>query len=306
MEVVKANDVYVMERANKEMIVREDEVGDCMYYIMDGSVEVLLRSNVSKRMSTVATLQAGQFFGQDSMLPDSSGKRNSSIRVLKTCKLLCISKLHVDNAFKLAQHKMDSPDLSATLHGALQDIFKGHVNQEDDFGVDCDLDLDSYRKPAKKNGAGLPEHVIKAVCECPVFGELSEDEIDNGEHWIEMVDCSAGQLILREGAIGDCMYIIIDGTVEVFYRLKGSEIQGQIKIVARLSAGRHFGEQAALPSTGGMRGAWVRAKTHCHLLRIAGSMVRVMVQRDVTLLPTLSALGKRYMVIAEKANSGKL
>lgn len=66
--------------------------------------------------------------------------------------------------------------------------------------------------------------------------------------------CQPGQTIVRQGDIGDCVYFIQSGDVEVVRNERGKEVR-----VARLSAGQYFGEMALLSSE--PRNATVRALT---------------------------------------------
>ncbi len=52
----------------------------------------------------------------------------------------------------------------------------------------------------------------------------------------------AGEIIIREGEVGDAAYIIENGAVQVYVTAAdGSEV-----VTARLEGGAHFGEQALL------------------------------------------------------------
>ncbi len=73
---------------------------------------------------------------------------------------------------------------------------------------------------------------------------------------LKEVKFSKGESIIVEGELGDCMYTIIDGEVEVH---KGKHI------FASLGALRIFGELALLTSN--PRSASITAKTNCTLLR---------------------------------------
>lgn len=63
-----------------------------------------------------------------------------------------------------------------------------------------------------------------------------------------------GQIIFRQGELGDCAYFIQSGEVEVIHQLNGSE-----NVVATLSEGEYFGEKALISSA--PRAATIRAAT---------------------------------------------
>jgi CRP/FNR family cyclic AMP-dependent transcriptional regulator len=61
-----------------------------------------------------------------------------------------------------------------------------------------------------------------------------------------------GDLIVRQGEVGDCMYEILDGRVEVIHEIAGKEVR-----LAELGRGDFFGEMALFDHE--VRSATVRA-----------------------------------------------
>lgn len=60
-------------------------------------------------------------------------------------------------------------------------------------------------------------------------------------HGIAQLHFESGEVIFHEGDIGDYLYIIINGEVEIFNTIKGKE-----HCIAKLSKGEYFGEMALL------------------------------------------------------------
>ncbi len=54
-------------------------------------------------------------------------------------------------------------------------------------------------------------------------------------------DFAVGETLIQQGDTGDCIYIIVNGSVEI-----SKELKGEKKIVARLSSGDILGEMAVL------------------------------------------------------------
>ena len=78
------------------------------------------------------------------------------------------------------------------------------------------------------------------------------------------VEFPAGALIFREGEIGDCAYVVVRGSVQVFtFAKNGQELE-----LARLKESAQFGEQSLLPGRSNRRNASVRAAEDVTLLRI--------------------------------------
>ncbi|NIQ16725.1 MAG: cyclic nucleotide-binding domain-containing protein, partial [Candidatus Dadabacteria bacterium] len=74
-KILNAPENGIEEYEPKQLIIREAEVGNCMYIILEGTVDVSIRSGSGTREISIAYLRAGDFFGEKSLLPDSTGRR---------------------------------------------------------------------------------------------------------------------------------------------------------------------------------------------------------------------------------------
>lgn len=107
-----------------------------------------------------------------------------------------------------------------------------------------------------------------------LFKGLSPEQIRKVLNICRTVRFSANKIIMKEGEMGDSMYIILQGTVEVIKRLimagvDDDESADKSKVFTRLeAAGRYpvFGEIALLQEL--KRTATVRAVTDCILYEI--------------------------------------
>jgi tryptophan 2,3-dioxygenase len=75
---------------------------------------------------------------------------------------------------------------------------------------------------------------------------------------------AAGEVLFTEGDEADALYVLLEGSIQVL--AAGSD--GRELILARLEAGRAFGEQAVLPAAAGRRLATVRGVERARLLRL--------------------------------------
>ena len=92
--------------------------------------------------------------------------------------------------------------------------------------------------------------------EVPLFSEMDEQEVAGIRSIMEEMKFKPGQLIIREGDIGDLFYVITDGHAEVFIRdSNGSDI-----VLHEAGPGDFFGELSML--TNEPRTARVRAVDH--------------------------------------------
>ena len=108
----------------------------------------------------------------------------------------------------------------------------------------------------------------------PIFSSLNEEEIVNllkDEVSQERV-YPQGVIILRGGEVGDSVFLISSGSVQI--ALRGSE--GPVFPLAVLQAGEIFGEMAVLERR--PRSATVLARENCVLLEIAGKEIRKLLE----------------------------
>jgi CRP-like cAMP-binding protein len=70
-----------------------------------------------------------------------------------------------------------------------------------------------------------------------------------------------GEIIIRQGEVGDCMYVVQAGQVEVFQKLADSEVR-----LATMGEGEFFGEMALFERE--VRSATVRAVGEARVLTV--------------------------------------
>jgi hypothetical protein len=94
---------------------------------------------------------------------------------------------------------------------------------------------------------------------------------DNEADASDVVALEAGQDVFREGDVGDALYIIQEGEVEL---IAAAARPGRPRIV--LGPGEFFGEASVLE--GRPRGATARVLSNCRLLRIDGNTLDALVR----------------------------
>ncbi len=248
-EIIQSPDNGVVEFKPLEAIIEEDEFGDCMYIILEGAVDVRIKA-VGGREITIATLKAGEFFGEQALLPGATGKRNASVRALQTSRLFKITK---------------------------KDVALG-ISQEEERSTPIERIEDAPDE----------ERVRMLIRGVRLFRSLSKKDLDRIESWTEVVSYDAGDIIVREAEEGDYMYVVLDGSVEVFV----VDDDGQVVVLAELFKGNYFGEQALLPHGPGKRNANVRANGDCTLVKVAKKYFQLIVNHDNKLMLALKAIGE--------------
>ena len=122
-----------------------------------------------------------------------------------------------------------------------------------------------------------------------LFSELEAGELSALADVAQVVQFPASALIFREGEAGDCAYVVVRGSVQVF----AIDRNGDEVILAQLKELSHVGEQSLLPGHSGRRGASLRACEDSTLLRIPKAEFQtILTQRD-TLSDVLTQMGQR-------------
>lgn len=177
-EIINSPDNGYEEYEMKKGIIREDEIGDCMYVVLDGTVEVSIKGGGAGREIAIATLRAGDFFGEQSLLPGSEGRRNASVRAFHPSKLFRIHKKHV----------------------------LLHID-----GIDESEDVTAIPEFKKEE-----QEVRDILRNLRLFKSLADIELDSYPTWTEVISVGPGDFIIKEAERGEHLYVILDGVVEVF------------------------------------------------------------------------------------------
>lgn len=109
-----------------------------------------------------------------------------------------------------------------------------------------------------------------------LFNSLSESELIALETSVEVISVEAGHVFVYEGDVGDALYLIDSGSVQVFTFSQ----EGQERVLAKLVQGQYFGEQALLPGRPGRRNASVRAFSDTSVLKITKAAFQKALSKD--------------------------
>jgi hypothetical protein len=250
-QIVKAPENGIVEYGMKETIIKESEIGDCMYVILDGSVEVLMRG--MGRDVTIATLRAGDFFGEQALtVVDETGRRNATVKSLHKAKLFRIDRKYIE--LTLSGDNIGPEDLTVT-----------HVTT-----VDQDKEV---------------RELIQGM---RLFSSLKDSELKSIGTWTEICSVGPGDFVIKESEKANCMYVVLSGSVEIFTL----DDDGKVTVLANHERGGYFGEQSLLPGATGIRNAYARSNGVARLIRIPKAYFRLILTRDNTLATTLSKIGQ--------------
>jgi len=118
----------------------------------------------------------------------------------------------------------------------------------------------------------------EALFEC-----LSDQQIDNLVQQSRVSHFGRGERVIREGAEGESMFVLLRGSAEVSISKNGASIP-----VATLKAPDCFGEMSLL--TGERRTATVRAETDCQVMEIGKPVMAELLRASPDCLERLSEL----------------
>jgi CRP-like cAMP-binding protein len=93
-----------------EIIVKQGEIGDCMYVIQDGDVDVLKEENGAQ--TVVDTMHTGDIFGEmaiiDHTVRSSTVRASTAVRILTIDKKTFIRRVQEDPSLALSVLKVMS------------------------------------------------------------------------------------------------------------------------------------------------------------------------------------------------------
>ena len=117
----------------------------------------------------------------------------------------------------------------------------------------------------------------------PLFECLSDSQINNLVKQSALNHFGGGEQVIKEGADGDSMFVLLRGNAQVSVAKNGTSIR-----VATLSSGDCFGEMSLL--TGEARSATVRAQGDCYVMEIGKTVMGDVIREAPECLRQLSEI----------------
>ena len=107
------------------------------------------------------------------------------------------------------------------------------------------------------------------LSESPLFDNLLPTELTMLADLFTVRDYDVGEIVFGEGNVGDSMYVIAEGSVEVLRK----NPQGEFQPIAVLNAPQFFGEMSLIDKE--FRSATVRAATPAKLLQLSNENLHI-------------------------------
>ncbi len=273
---LELNQGAVVKRKYKagEVIVREGENGSTAFYILEGTVDILLESPRA-HVSTEAAGDPGVFSRMRSLLRP---------KVKDTREEACDAPTHiridapVDLPYGNPIAQLGAGDLfgemtcmnfyprSATVRASTDCVMLEMLRNV----LDVMQKNKTFRAQLEANyrGRALGTH-LRSV---PIFSNISEDFIDLLRDRVELIRFAPGQIICEQGAVADSFFLIRIGFVKVSQGRGTEEL-----VLAYLPRGGYFGEMGLLE--GGVRTATCTALDHVEVVRIQAPDFHEMLDR---------------------------
>jgi CRP-like cAMP-binding protein len=107
------------------------------------------------------------------------------------------------------------------------------------------------------------------LAESPLFDNLLPTELTMLADLFSIREFRAGEVVFNEGDVGDAMYVIADGSVDVLRK----NPSGQLHVIATLGAPQFFGEMSLIDKE--YRSATIRAHSNAKLLQLENKNLHV-------------------------------
>lgn len=149
----------------------------------------------------------------------------------------------------------------------------------------------------------LFQEIKELLDKTKLFQQLSENQLDALFSQAKIKHYNAGEPIINEGELGDCLYILLEGSVRVFtYDFQGKEIT-----LAQLMKGDYFGEQSLIASKPLKRNASVCAVSPVIALSIQASVFQQNLKNNPALQSLLETFGQdqlRHKLLKQLQDQG--
>ena len=255
-----------------EIICREGEFGSTAFYILEGTVEILINTPIAHVQQEDG---AGSWF---SRIRSKLSDRQQHTRTEESGRRYIPIDAPVDLPYDKPIAELAAGDLfgemtcmsfhprSATVRAKTDVVVLEMLRNVLDIlqknkTFRAELDR-KYRQRA------LETH-IKSV---PVFSSMPAEFIGYLRDRVELIRYSPGEVIVRQGDAADAFYLVRLGFVKVSERHPGGDV-----VLNYLGRGSYFGEMGLLG--GGIRTATCTALDHVDVVRIAGGDFNLMLSK---------------------------
>lgn len=221
-----------------EVVIREGEVGDRLYVLIEGSAVVSIDGQ------EVGRVAPGGWFGEVALLRNSP--RTATVTMHSEGELAFLERRHFLRALA------SNADAELSALNTLSDL----VGVEEGAAATPPSAARPVEQDPSRALAGLP---LLARTSAPVLADLVKHSA--------RIDAAAGTIIFEEGDSAEAVYVVLSGNLTI--SIEGEDVR-------EVAAGEWFGDLAVLRRS--HRTAMVRASTPAVLLAVEAAAFRAAVE----------------------------
>ncbi|GAA6619546.1 cyclic nucleotide-binding domain-containing protein [Scytonema sp. NUACC26] len=235
-----------------KILIQEGQPSDSIYFILDGTVAVLISQQGSDLDQEIVRCGQGEVIGEMSFVDDRSP--SATVKTVEPTRVLSISKRQL-------QIKMDrDPDFAARFYQEITSILSSRLR--------------SLSKLLAQNKI-VPSQALRKVLF--VFAVLNDNDIDWMVTHGRREDAVMGTVLIQQDQPVEALYILLKGNLVVLFSMMKD---GQLveRELARRASGEIVGEMSFVEA--GTASATIKCAENSLLLAIPQEMLREKLQRD--------------------------
>lgn len=256
----QSEDLFGITYNKGDVIFREGDLGDNMYIIQSGAIEISRQRDGVKHV--LAILESGNFFGEMALI--DSRPRSATSTAISQSRLLLLTRNTL-----IERVRKDPGVVIHLLNTLCRRLTETNISLRNRILGDEQLRfaLENRRKNRNITGSDMPVSFPESsdMHRQPSMTPVPADDRHKSADVIidrkECIEIEPGEIIFRQGDAGDCLYIIAEGEVEISL----GEDTGK-HTLATLGPGEFFGEMSII--TGQPRNADATAVKRSLVLHI--------------------------------------
>lgn len=214
-------------------LIRQGAVGDCLYIVINGRLRASIKHE-SGDEEVLGEVGHGQSVGEMAILNEEP--RSATVRAIYDTELVKLSK----EGFNRLVEKY--PQAMKQVTQTIMTRFQSSESRR-------------FRPAATE--------LISFLASTELFGTLDRSILRDLEADLEWVNLSSGEILIHQGDVGDCLYVVVNGRLRVVTERQS----GDKEVIGEVGRGECVGEMAIL--TGEDRSATVFAIRDTELVKFS-------------------------------------
>lgn len=227
-----------------EDCLKQDEVADRFYLLLEGQLEVLQWDEVKHLHALVDLIEAGDSFGENCLLKPTPAPY--TIRARRPSVVLILERAQLKEAniaaagdkllLHLAQYQTESPDFIKKI-----------------YHYSASIPVEFTSQPAR----------LQFLRNCYLTEEFTSEEIAQLNNMLELQEYESGEIVIQENEMSRDLYFLLRGKLSL---LKWNEAQANYVVINKLQPGDIFGEFSFVD--GLPRSVTIKTLTKTQVLRL--------------------------------------